>query len=549
MDNSNSQIKVVNNVEYYQNGNIKAYTSSLHHVDLNKTVNVRNKDYEIYSSRFDSAYRLLELEWDILCINNFIEIFLDNSTKFHILSYNSESFNFENFISSKIKEIDYEIPEPEYKKEISVPQKPMKEDFRYSLIPRWYHKIFKFIEKNDKSKLNSLYNYDLEQYIIAFNKCEKIRKENTDKKKNYEKKVKEKEKIFYGIKKMNHVLYNNYKFSINKKDIIIYFKTLLNNYLEINKIFKKINFEIDFDCEDGTLIVNFVFPEETEFPKNKEVKIIKTKISYKEISFTQKEFNELMKSTFYSLYLGIINEIIKFDTHNKIKNIVLNGFYKGIDKRTGKPFNVCIMTSKIFTSDFEEINLDNIEPKETFKYLSGRGVPDPDNIVKVEPIRFFNKSEYRLIDSDEVLSSLSSETNLAAVSWQDFETLIKDVFELEFKEQNIEIRNTQHSNDGGIDVVAFNSTPYSEGVILLQAKRYTNTVSPEPVRALKGAMDQHKAVRGILVTTSDFGGSSREFAQNHNITLINGDHLLELLKKHGYDFHIDLKQAKILNQK
>ena len=133
------------------------------------------------------------------------------------------------------------------------------------------------------------------------------------------------------------------------------------------------------------------------------------------------------------------------------------------------------------------------------------------------------------------------------MDWKEFETLIRDVFELEFREQDIEIRNTQYSNDGGIDVVAFNKNPYTGGVILLQAKRYTNIVTPEPVRALKGSMEEHKAIRGILVTTSDFGGSSREFAGQHNITLINGDQLIELLKKQGYDFHINLEQAKIIN--
>ncbi len=122
------------------------------------------------------------------------------------------------------------------------------------------------------------------------------------------------------------------------------------------------------------------------------------------------------------------------------------------------------------------------------------------------------------------------------------------MFELEFREQDIEIKNTQLSNDGGIDVVAFNKNPYTGGIIVLQAKRYTNTVTPEPVRALKGSMDEHKAIRGILVTTSDFGGSSREFAGQHNITLINGEMLIDLFKKHNYNFHIDLEQAKLQNK-
>jgi restriction system protein len=272
------------------------------------------------------------------------------------------------------------------------------------------------------------------------------------------------------------------------------------------------------------------------FPKYNGTKLIKNK-----------ELNQLIKASYYSIYIGLINEIVRLDSNNLLNNVILNAFYKGVDTRTGHDFKMCLMTSKIIINDFKKINLLKINPKDTFKYFSGKGIPNPNNLIKVEPIRFFDKSKYKLIESNEIISSFSSETNLAAIDWKDFEILVKDIFELEFKEFNIEIKNTQHTNDGGIDVVAFNPNPYSGGIILLQAKRYTNTVSPEPVRALKGSMDQYNAIRGILVTTSDFGGSSKEYANQHNITLINGQELLELLKKHNYNFHIDLKQAKLMN--
>ena len=547
MINSENLVTVTNNTEYYQNGNVKAYTSSLYHEKLIKTINVRNRDHAIYTEKFDQAFKLLNLEWKIVCKNKNIAEFLNKSTKFHILSYYATEFSYKDFVICKIQDIDYHIKTPDYKKEISMIPKPTKSKQKYIFEIKWYHRLFRLVDKK-KRQYEELFNSDSKMYNNAYQKNEDIKNENKKIKITYESKVKERENLLDKTRETYHLLYNEYSIA-KKKEVSLYFDTLLNYKIEINSLFQKFEFETEFDSDDQILIVNFTFPNENEFPRNKELKLIKSKISYNQIKFKDKEFNELMKSTFYSIYIGLINEIIKLDLENKISNIVLNGFYKGTDKRTGKPFNVCIMTAKVNTKEFKEINLNNIEPKETFKYLAGRGIPDPENVIKVDPIRFFDKSSYRLIDSNEVLSSLTSETNLAAISWQDFETLIKDVFELEFKEQNIEIRNTQHSNDGGIDVVTFNSTAYSEGVILLQAKRYTNIVTPEPVRALKGAMVNHKAIRGILATTSDFGGSSREFAKNNNITLINGDHLLELLKKHGYDFHIDLKQAKLLNQK
>jgi len=54
------------------------------------------------------------------------------------------------------------------------------------------------------------------------------------------------------------------------------------------------------------------------------------------------------------------------------------------------------------------------------------------------------------------------------------------------------------------------------------------------------------ANKGILVTTSNFGGDSYEFAKDKPLTLLNGANLLHLLEKHGYKLKIDLKEARRL---
>lgn len=318
--------------------------------------------------------------------------------------------------------------------------------------------------------------------------------------------------------------------------------------MSYNNLYKEITFEFDYNSEDSTLIVNFNFPKENEFSEFRGYKFIKTQKSIKEIEFKKADRENIIKESYYSLYIAIVNDIVNIDTEKIISYIILNGIYSGVDSRTGKEFESCIMTSKVEAEGFRNINLENIEPKDTFKYFSGKGVPDTNNISPVETIRFIDKGKFKLIEKDEILSNMSIDTNLAAMDWRDFETLIKDLFELELREKDIEIRNTQHPNDGGIDVVAFNNNPYTGVIILLQAKRYTNTVQPEPVRALKGSMDQHNAIRGILVTTSRFGASSIEYARQHNITLINGDKLVEMFTKHNYNFHVDLEQAKIANE-
>ncbi|WP_066894689.1 restriction endonuclease [Clostridium nigeriense] len=53
------------------------------------------------------------------------------------------------------------------------------------------------------------------------------------------------------------------------------------------------------------------------------------------------------------------------------------------------------------------------------------------------------------------------------------------------------------------------------------------------------------ASKGILVTTSDYGADSYEFAKDKPLTLLNRSNLLHMLQKHRYEARIDLKEAKI----
>ena len=80
--------------------------------------------------------------------------------------------------------------------------------------------------------------------------------------------------------------------------------------------------------------------------------------------------------------------------------------------------------------------------------------------------------------------------------------------------------------------------------IVIQAKRYTNTVGVSAVRDLYGTLMNEGANKGILVTTSDYGPDSYDFAKDKPITLLNGGNLLSLLEKHGTKAVIDIKAAK-----
>ena len=52
------------------------------------------------------------------------------------------------------------------------------------------------------------------------------------------------------------------------------------------------------------------------------------------------------------------------------------------------------------------------------------------------------------------------------------------------------------------------------------------------------------AIKGILVTTADYGPDAYRFASDKPINLMTGANLLHLLERHGFKAKIDLKAAR-----
>ena len=141
-------------------------------------------------------------------------------------------------------------------------------------------------------------------------------------------------------------------------------------------------------------------------------------------------------------------------------------------------------------------------------------------------------------------AGIDDSTNLAAMNWEDFEHPVRELFEAEFSSAGGEVRVTRPSGGGRVDAIAFDPDPIRGGRIVIQAKRYTNTVGVAAVRNLYGTVINEGATKGILVTMSDYGADSYKFAKDKPITLLSGSNLLHMLEKHGTRARIDIREAK-----
>ncbi|MEV6974555.1 restriction endonuclease [Kitasatospora sp. NPDC093806] len=114
----------------------------------------------------------------------------------------------------------------------------------------------------------------------------------------------------------------------------------------------------------------------------------------------------------------------------------------------------------------------------------------------------------------------------------EFEGLIARLMEA----MGMKVELTARSRDGGVDVRGIDTDPFRGGNVIVQVKRYRDTVTPSAVRDLYGTLQHDQAAtKAVLVTTSKFGPSSHQFVSGKPITLINGAELVGLLKHHGFN--------------
>lgn len=246
----------------------------------------------------------------------------------------------------------------------------------------------------------------------------------------------------------------------------------------------------------------------------------------------------------YKITLKTIYELCDADKANAIDAISFNGWVKNINKATGKEENNCILSIQVKKNDFLTINLSNVDPKTCFKSLKGVASSKLSSLISIQPILQLSKVDKRFVEGYDVANQIDNATNIAAMDWQDFEHLVRELFEKEFQSNGGEVKITQTSRDGGVDAIAFDPDPIRGGKIVIQAKRYTNTVGVSAVRDLYGTTLNEGATKGILVSTADYGPDAYEFARDKPLTLLNGSNLLHLLEKHGHHAKIDLKEAK-----
>jgi restriction system protein len=288
-------------------------------------------------------------------------------------------------------------------------------------------------------------------------------------------------------------------------------------------------FKLAYVPESRQAVVEYELPTVAAVPAVKAYRYVKTSDTITETARPQTQIKALYASVVAQIAIRTVHELLAADSGGHIDTVVFNGVVDTTDPGSGRRVRPCLVTLRTTRDTFKELDLAHVDPLACLRHLSAGVSKSPAELAPVRPVLEFSMVDPRFIAESDALSELDQRPNLMDLSPTEFESLIQNLF----TKMGLEARQTRASRDGGVDCVAWDPRPIFGGKVVIQAKRYKNTVGVSAVRDLFGTLQNEGASKGILVTTSGYGKASFEFAQNKPIELIDGANLLYLLKEHA----------------
>lgn len=288
-------------------------------------------------------------------------------------------------------------------------------------------------------------------------------------------------------------------------------------------------FRIAYRSDSSELIVEYDLPEVQAIPQESEYRYLKTKDSIESKGRTPVEIKQLYQDIVASIALRTLHELFEADQADALALVTFNGMVDTHDPASGREVRVPVVSVRAPKTEFLGIRLEKVDKVACLRSLGAQVSNRPDELQAVKPIVEFDMVDRRFIEQGDALSQLETRPNLMDLTPSEFEVLVSNLF----GKMGLDTKLTRSSKDGGVDAVAFDTRPVLGGKVVIQAKRYRDTVGVSAVRDLYGTMLNEGANKGILVCTSGYGADAYNFSKDKPIELIDGGGLLYLLREHA----------------
>ncbi|MEU9417518.1 restriction endonuclease [Streptomyces sp. NPDC048272] len=284
-----------------------------------------------------------------------------------------------------------------------------------------------------------------------------------------------------------------------------------------------------YDPAARQLVLDWELPRHEVVPEAKSVRYVPSTDQDKETARPAGQRRAVYRDLLAQCVLLVLRELYAADEFGALDSVVVNGFVDDHDPVTGREAQIVLATVLAARSDFTGLRLEQVSAVDCLvDGLRGQLSTRPDQPAAVRAGRRPGEVG-AVVSHGGHAGGGAEEPDLFTMDPIAFENLVAELF----RAMGMEAVTTQRSGDGGVDVEALDPAPIRGGRIVVQVKRYRNTVPPTAVRDLYGTVQDAGANKGVLVTTSSFGPGSYTFANGKPLELVPGVELVDLLHRYG----------------
>ena len=285
--------------------------------------------------------------------------------------------------------------------------------------------------------------------------------------------------------------------------------------------------EVAYSPRGEQAVVRFELPAVDVVPPVESYTYVSTTATLREKKRAAGQVEQLYRSVVSQITVLYMRNL--FESDHDLENVELGGHVHFINPATGQPEYPCLISIAVDRAKYAELNLRDVTPAVCLRHLNALVSHHPHLVEPVTPVRDFDLARYSFAESLDVVASLDSRPDLTKMTPTEFEHFVRQLFEA----SGLKGWTTRRTGDDGVDAVVTNPDPMIGGLTIVQAKKYNGVIGVNHIRELVGAMDEKRAGRGILVTTSWFAsGCWTKARENGRIELIDGPRLRYLANKY-----------------
>ncbi len=153
-----------------------------------------------------------------------------------------------------------------------------------------------------------------------------------------------------------------------------------------------LDFDLRFDVDARTLIVEFELPPQESMPTLASVTYIQSRDELREKLIGVREQDRLYGDVLYQMALRTVYELYTADEIEAFEAVVFNGWIEAVDSATGHLVKRHILSLRARRNEFLGLNLADVEPEACFRSLGGVAGSRLAKLEPIEPIERLHQS-------------------------------------------------------------------------------------------------------------------------------------------------------------